>query len=221
MPKLSRSQLSSSCIYSIANAVATEREIKQACLDAKRYGSVSVCVGSSNAPIAREELKQSNIILNAAISYPFGGASIEAKCYEIESAIALGAQEVSMVMQIGRIKSGNFEYAKLEIDSALKACQAIPLTAIIECYYLDDEEKIKICEIAKDSGVAFIQTNSGVDPVGATISDVALIRQCVKQTVGVTAGGGIRSAMDVAAMLEAGANRVSTPSLLQIVQGIE
>lgn len=221
MPKLSRSQIGLSCIYSINNTIATEKEIKIACAEAKRLGAALVCVNGSYVPVAVKELANAALPLSATVDFPFGGASIEAKCNEIVAATNAGAQEIAMVLQMGKIKGGQFDYTKMEIEKALSMCKDTSLTVMMEASYLDDEEKLRVCEIVKSCGATHIQSNTGFGPGGATVSDIALMRQCAGNKLGVTAAGGIRTAMDMAAMLEAGASRVSTAFLVQIVKEIE
>ena len=156
------------------------------------------------------------------IGFPLGATTSFTKAAETEDAILNGAGEVDMVVNVGKIKSGNWDYVKSDIEAVVKAADGKALTkVIIETCLLTDEEKVKVCLIAKDAGADFVKTSTGFSTGGATPEDVALMRKTVGPDMGVKASGGIHNTEEALAMLQAGANRIGASAGIAIVSGLK
>ena len=155
--------------HTLLKADATEAQIAKLCQEAKEYGFASVCVNPGYVPEAAEALKGTDVRVCTVIGFPLGATSSEAKAAETADAIAKGAAEVDMVVNVGRIKSGNWDYVRSDIAAVVNAARGRALTkVIIETCLLTDDEKIRVCEIAKDAGADFVKTSTGFSTGGAT-----------------------------------------------------
>jgi len=200
---------------------ATKKEIIGECAIAKKYGFASVCVNSVNIPIVAEELKGSNIKTCTAIGFPFGATSYLIKALETRDAIASGADEVDMVINIGAVKNGDYCVIEKEIGAVIEAAFPKLVKVVIETFYLTDLEKVKVCKIALKMGAGFVKTSSGYAPRSATVEDVKLMRQTVGSKIGVKAAGGINSKEFALRLVDAGANRLGMSKSVEIVKIIK
>ncbi len=200
---------------------ATVEDIKVLCAEAKEYGFASVCVNSCFVPMCKELLKDTPVKVCTVIGFPLGATTTEIKRSEAEQALNNGAQEIDMVMNIGMLKSGNYDYVFNDINQVVLAVkkQNALCKVIIETALLTDEEKIKACLISKEAKADFVKTSTGFSKGGATAGDVALMKYVVGSTVGVKASGGIRTAEDAAVMIESGADRIGASASVKIVKG--
>ncbi|QSZ28408.1 deoxyribose-phosphate aldolase [Aceticella autotrophica] len=208
--------------YTLLKSNATDNDIKKLCTEAKEYNFASVCINPVYVNFAKNLLERSDIKVCTVIGFPLGANTIKTKTYEAKDAIKNGADEIDMVLNIGRLKSGDFDYIEKEIKAVVKESKALKnviIKVILENCYLTDEEKIRACEIVVHSGADFVKTSTGFGIGGATIDDVRLMRKTVGDNFGVKASGGVRTSEDARLMIKAGANRIGTSSGIQIVKG--
>ena len=202
----------------LLKADATPEQIVKICEEAKTYGCASVCVNSSYVPLVAKELSGSEVKTRCVIGFPLGACTSESKAAETADSIEKGANEVDMVIQIGRAKAGEWDYVKSDIEAVVKAAAGKAIVkVIIETCLLTDEEKIKACQIAKEAGADFVKTSTGFSTGGATVEDIRLMRETVGKDMGVKASGGVRDFEKVQAMIDAGATRIGTSSAAGIL----
>lgn len=199
---------------------ATQDQIAQLCFEARKYGFASVCVNSTNVKLCAELLKGSGVPVCAVIGFPLGAMTTDAKVFEAQQAIRDGASELDMVINVGAVKSRDYELVRNDIASIARACHAgnAILKVIIEAVLLTDEEKVIACQLAKVAGADFVKTSTGFGPGGATAEDVALMRRVVGPNLGVKAAGGIRTLADAQKMIAAGASRIGASASVKILQ---
>ncbi|MFW6280416.1 MAG: deoxyribose-phosphate aldolase [Halanaerobium sp.] len=205
------------------NPTATVEDIKKLCEEAKEHEFASVCVNPIYVPLSAKLLEESSVKVCTVVGFPLGANTTETKSFETRNAVKNGAQEIDMVMNIGAFKSGAYEIFKSDIKAVVDATKTAGVTSdiivkvILETCYLDEEEIVKACEIAKDGGVDFVKTSTGFGSYGARVEDVSLMRKTVGRDVGVKASGGIKNFEDALKMLDAGANRIGASSGVTIV----
>ncbi|MBI1898172.1 MAG: deoxyribose-phosphate aldolase [Acidobacteria bacterium] len=206
--------------HTILRADATREDVLRVCREARRYGFASVCVNGYWVPLVAAELAGSNVKVCTVAGFPLGAMSAEAKRFEAESAVRVGAQEVDMVLNVGALKSGDHDAVKLDIRALVEACHhnGAAVKIIIEAALLNDNEKAVACTLAKLAGADFVKTSTGFGPSGATAHDVALMRQVVGPDIGVKAAGGIRTLEDLKQMTAAGATRIGASASVKIVE---
>jgi deoxyribose-phosphate aldolase len=202
---------------------ATQDQIAQLCYEARKYGFASVCVNPTNVKLCAQLLAGSDVLVCVVVGFPLGATPTEVKVFEAQQAIRDGATEVDMVINIGGLKSRDYELVERDIASIARACHADSaiLKVIIEAALLTDEEKVVACQLAKVAGADFVKTSTGFGPGGATVEDVALMRRVVGPTMGVKAAGGIRTFETAQQMIAAGASRIGASASVKIVQGAE
>jgi deoxyribose-phosphate aldolase len=198
---------------------ATEDQIRKLCDEAKEYHFYSVCVNSGYVPLAASLLNGSDVKVCSVVGFPLGAMLTCAKVYETEMAIKAGAQEIDMVINVGWLKSNDWDAVKNDIEAVFKACGQVPLKVILETCLLTKEEIVKVCTICKEIGVAFVKTSTGFSVAGATVEDVKLMRKTVGDKMGVKASGGIRNRETAEAMIQAGATRLGASAGIAIVSG--
>jgi deoxyribose-phosphate aldolase len=196
---------------------ATNEQLKQLCDEAMEFGFASVCINSGNVTMVREFLKGSSIPVCTVVGFPLGAASTRTKVCETKEAIENGAAEIDMVINIGSLKSRDYSKVKSDIEEVVIAAgkKAI-VKVIIETCLLNDEEKIKACEIAKEAGAAFVKTSTGFSTGGATVEDIRLMRRVVGPSMGVKASGGVGDYKMAMALLDAGACTIGNNSLCRL-----
>ena len=198
---------------------ASRGQIRTLCEEAMQHGFYSVCLNSAQVPYAASCLTDKNVVICAVVGFPLGAGLSDTKAFEAERAIAAGAGEIDMVLNIGWLKEGLLEAVREDIAAVHRACGAVPLKVILETCLLSDEQKVQACEICRDLGVAFVKTSTGFSRSGATAEDVALMRKTVGAGVGVKASGGVRDYPTAVKMIEAGATRLGSSSGIAIVGG--
>jgi deoxyribose-phosphate aldolase len=205
------------------NPTATVDDIKKLCEEAKEHEFASVCVNPIYVPLAAKMLEESSVKVCTVVGFPLGANTTEVKSYETRNAIKNGAQEIDMVMNIGAFKSGAYEIFKADIKAVVDATKKagvssdIIVKVILETCFLDEEEIVKACEIAKEAGADFVKTSTGFGDYGARVEDVSIMRKTVGRDVGVKASGGIKNFEQALEMLDAGANRIGASSGVTIV----
>lgn len=208
--------------HTILKAEATEVEVEKLCTEALEYNFASVCVNPSMVEKAAEILKGSEVKVCTVIGFPLGATTTEVKAFETEDTIKKGATEVDMVINVGKLKEGNLEYVKKDIEAVVNAAKGKALAkVIIETCLLTDEEKITACKLSKEAGADFVKTSTGFSTGGATARDIKLMRETVGPDLGVKASGGVRTNADALAMIENGATRIGASASIAICEGIE
>lgn len=198
---------------------ATEDQIRKLCDEAKEYHFYSVCVNSGYVPLAASLLKGSDVKVCSVVGFPLGAMLTSAKAFETEMAVKAGAQEIDMVINVGWLKSNDWQAVKNDIEAVFNACGDVPLKVILETCLLSKDEIVKVCNICKEIGVAFVKTSTGFSVSGATVEDVKLMRETVGDKMGVKASGGIRDRATAEKMVEAGATRLGASAGIAIVSG--
>lgn len=198
---------------------ATAAQIDRLCDEAKAHHFCAVCVNSSYVPRVAANLQGTPVKVCSVIGFPLGACLTQVKVYEAQQAIAAGAQEIDMVINVGWLKSGEWDAVADDIKQVRAACGATPLKVILETCLLTDEEKVRVCKICVDADVAFVKTSTGFSNGGATLDDVKLMRTTVGPELGVKASGGVRDTVTAAAMIDAGATRIGTSSGIKIIGG--
>lgn len=196
--------------HTVLKASTTEAQLKAVCEEAVKYGFCSVAVNTGMVKKCTEFLKGSDVLTDAAVGFPLGITTIEAKVFEAEEAIKNGAGEIDYVVNVGKVKEGNFDYIKKEMEAITVLCRKYHVTSkvIFENCYLTDEEKVALCKIAKEVRPDFIKTSTGFGPSSATVEDVKLMKEQVGDDIKVKAAGGIRNLETCLAMVNAGAERI-------------
>ena len=194
----------------LLKADATEQEILALCEESKAYDFKSVCINPWFIPVAKKALSGSDVLVCTVIGFPLGSMTTEAKVFEAADALAKGADEVDMVINVSALKDKKDDYVLNEIKKIKETCGKHTLKVIIETCLLTDEEKVRACELAKKAGADFVKTSTGFSKWGAKAEDVALMRKTVGKEMGVKASGGVRTHQDLLDMVEAGATRIGT-----------
>ena len=206
--------------HTLLKTDAQRADVTKLIEEAKAYHFASVCVSPIWVSYVSEALRDTGIKTCTVIGFPQGATPSAVKAFETKQAVADGADEVDMVIAIGRLKDGDDAYVKADIEAVVRAAHGKALTkVIIETCLLTDEEKRRACLLAKEAGADFVKTSTGFAAGGATAADVRLMRESVGEAMGVKAAGGIRSRADAEAMLAAGATRLGTSSGVKIVEG--
>lgn len=199
---------------------ATKNQVKRLCEEAIEYGFHSVCVNSSFVYYCTQLLRGTDVKVCTVVGFPLGAMSTAGKVAETTAAIEDGADEIDMVIHVGMIKSGDWDYVRQDIASVVEASGNNALVKVIlETCLLTEEEKVHACRVCQEAGADYVKTSTGFSTGGATVEDVHLMRQTVQDTMGVKASGGIRTAEDARRMEEAGADRLGTSAGISIVRG--
>lgn len=198
---------------------ATAKEIERLCAEAREHRFHSVCVNSSRVVEAHALLLESDVLVASVVGFPLGGMDADAKRYETELAVDLGADEIDVVLNIGRLKDGDDGHVLRELRDVVEAASDRDVKVILETCLLTREEIIRACHLVVDSGAKFVKTSTGFSKSGATIEDVQLMREAVGKEFGVKASGGIRDRATAEAMIAAGATRLGTSASVAIVTG--
>ncbi|MGI6442468.1 MAG: deoxyribose-phosphate aldolase [Synergistaceae bacterium] len=193
---------------------ASREDITKLCNEAIENSFVSVCVNPAFVSLASDLLKESKVKVCSVIGFPLGSNTTETKVYEAAEAAKNGASEVDMVINVSWLKDGAFDKVKEEIKAVVNAAPNCLVKVIIEACLLNNDEKIKACELSQQAGAHFVKTSTGFSTGGATVEDVALMREVVGSSMGVKAAGGIRDYDTALRMIEAGANRLGTSQLI-------
>ncbi|WP_053942420.1 deoxyribose-phosphate aldolase [Kallipyga gabonensis] len=196
---------------------ADDGAIDRLCREALEYGFRSCCVNSANVARVHDRLKGSDVLTCSVVGFPLGAMSTPAKVFETRQAIQDGADEIDMVINIGKVKSGDMAYVEGEIRALKEACGNKTLKVIMETCLLTDPEKVEVCRAALRAGADFVKTSTGFSTGGARIEDVRLMKETVGDRAKVKASGGIHSREEALAMIEAGADRIGASAGIAIV----
>ncbi|UUD35742.1 deoxyribose-phosphate aldolase [Mycoplasmopsis caviae] len=205
--------------HTYLKADATTKEIDKLLEEAIKYDFKTVCVNSSWVAYCKEKLAKTNIGITSVIGFPLGAMLTNCKAYEAKEAIKAGADEIDMVIQIGKMKMGDYDYVLEDIKAVKKACGKHVLKVIIETALLSETEIKKATEIVMASGAEFIKTSTGFSTRGATLEDVKIMKSVCGDKLLIKAAGGISNKDDMINMTNAGANRFGTSRSVAIVEG--
>ena len=219
---VSREELARMIDSTDVKAAVTESDIEKLCREAVEYGFGCVCVNLVYVKVAARLLKESKVKVCSTIGFPFGVTLMEIKALEAVKAVENGAEELDMVINLGALKSGDYEFVKRDIGAVVcvkRLSEEIIVKVIIETACLTNEEKIIACRLVKEADADFVKTSTGFFGKGAVVEDVRLMRQTVGDDFGVKAAGGIRTYADAMSMIKAGANRIGTSTAVAMIEG--
>ena len=206
--------------HTILKAFAATEDVKDICKEAKEHNFFSVCINPTHIELVKKELEGSNVKVCTVIGFPLGANTPEVKAFETKDAIAKGADEVDMVINIGALKDKNYDLVLRDIKAVVDAADKKALVkVIIETCYLTDEEKKIACELSVKAGTDFVKTSTGFGTGGSTPQDIKLMRDVVGPEIGVKASGGVRNLNDAEAVINAGASRIGASASVAIVKG--
>jgi len=207
--------------HTLLKAEATQEQIEKLCAEAKQFSFASVCVNPTWVKYSSELLQESDVLVCTVIGFPLGASTSAVKAFEVKDAIANGAKEVDMVINIGALKDKKYDVVQADIAAVVEAAKGSALVkVIIEACLLTEEEKVKACELSVAAGADYVKTSTGFSTGGATAEDIALMRKTVGPELGVKASGGVRSLEDMKKMIEAGATRIGASSGVAIMNGL-
>ena len=205
--------------HTVLKATTTSKEVEKLCLEAKEYGFYSVCVNGCFVKECKELLKDSDVKIAAVVGFPLGAMTKTAKVFEAREAIANGANEIDMVINVGKLTEGDSKYVEDEIREIKEAIGKNVLKVIIETCYLNEEQKMLACELSLNANADFVKTSTGFGTAGATFEDVILMKKMVGDNAEVKASGGVKSYETAEKYIELGATRLGTSSGIDIIKG--
>ena len=219
-PKPTRDELARMIDHAVLKPQATPSDLEAACelVRSRRVGCL--CVRPCDVAEAAERLRGGDTLVGTVISFPHGVSSTAAKAAESRQAVADGAAELDMVLNIGRLIAGDLDYVRDDIRTVVDASEGRTVKVIFECCYLSPERIRAACRASLEARAGFVKTSTGFGEYGARVEDVRLMRECVGPNVGVKASGGIRTLDDVLAMIEAGADRLGTSSTAALLDAL-
>lgn len=203
--------------HTILKANATRAQVEKLCDEAAEHGFASVCVNSCWVPLCAERLAGTGVNVCTVIGFPLGAMSTAGKAAEAAAAVADGADELDMVINVGWLVAGEDDLVRDDIAAVVAAAKGRCVKVIIETCLLTDEQKVRACELSAEAGATFVKTSTGFSTGGATVHDVALMAKTVAGRCKVKASGGIHNAAEAQAMIDAGADRIGTSSGIAIV----
>jgi len=206
-PKYSKQKIAKTIDHSLLKPEMTRYEVRQGCEIAKKYDVASVCCKPSDVAFCAEILKGTDVEIGTVVGFPHGSSTTATKVFETKAAIADGATEIDMVLNIGLLKSGLFEEVRSDIKAVVEAAGGKMVKVILENAYLTDDEKVTACKLCEAAGAHYVKTSSGYAPTGATVADVKLMRSSVSPKVKVKSAGGVRTLDALIEMLDAGIER--------------
>ena len=213
------SELASYIDHTLLKPDATRAQLEQLCAEAAEHQFSTVCVNGSRVELAYSLLEDCDVQVCTVVGFPLGAMEADAKRYETEVAVDLGASEIDMVMNVGRFKDGEHDYIVREIRDVVEAADDRVVKVILETCLLTNDEIAKACKLVTQAQAHFVKTSTGFGNAGATLEHVRLMRETVGQFAGVKAAGGVRNADEARAMIEAGATRIGTSHGVTIVAG--
>lgn len=204
--------------HTVLKADTKRSKVKEICEEAIEYGFIAICINSVHVAYAAELLKDSDVKICSVVGFPLGAMTSASKAFETKEAVANGAHEIDMVMNVGALRDGNTDFVKSDIEAVVAAAGDAHVKVILETGLLTDEQKVQACLICKDAGAHFVKTSTGFGPMGATPHDVRLMRETVGDEMGVKAAGGISTFKDAWRVIQAGANRIGASAGIAIVE---
>jgi len=200
--------------YTVLKPEATTSDVEKLCADAIKHSCPAVCVNPWFVPLAKKLLDGSSVAVCTVVGFPLGANSTKSKVLETLIAIEDGAHEIDMVINVGAVKSGDWDYVKKEVLEIRRASEGVVLKVIIETCLLTDDEKKKVTQIIMDAGADYVKTSTGFGSAGATVEDIKLMKKITKTKIKIKASGGIRDAEFAKQLIDAGADRLGCSRLL-------
>lgn len=204
--------------HTLLKPETTKEQITKLCQEARQYDFASVCVNTCYVPLAKELLAGSDVKVCCVVGFPLGAMDTVSKAFEAKTAVANGAQEVDMVINIGALKDKDYDYVTKDIAAVVEASKPAIVKVIIEACLLTDEEKVEACKCSMNAKAEFVKTSTGFSTHGATPEDVALMKKTVGNVCKVKAAGGVRSYDDAMKMIEAGADRLGCSAGIKVME---
>ncbi len=204
--------------HTLLKPEATKEQITKLCQEARQYDFASVCVNTCYVPLAKELLAGSDVKVCCVVGFPLGAMDTVSKAFEAKTAVANGAQEVDMVINIGALKDKDYDYVTKDIATVVEASKPAIVKVIIEACLLTDEEKVEACKCSMNAKAEFVKTSTGFSTHGATPEDVVLMKKTVGNVCKVKAAGGVRSYDDAMKMIEAGADRLGCSAGIKVME---
>lgn len=214
---MTKTELIAICDHTNLSPTATFEDIKALIDEAEKFGAASVCIPPCYVKAAKD-YSEGRVKICTVVGFPLGYNSSSVKAFEARDAILCGADEIDMVINVGEVKRGNYDYVKEEISAVKDACGENILKVIVEACLLSEEEKIQMCRAVTDGGADFIKTSTGFGKGGATFADVELFKKYVGEGVKIKAAGGIGSFEDAEKFAALGADRLGTSRLIKLIK---
>lgn len=218
---MDKKQLGGMMDHTILKATATHEQVAEICREAIEIGAASVCVNPARVAQVKQALAGTDVKVCTVVGFPLGANTPEVKAFETTDAIANGAEEIDMVINIGALKDGDNALVLRDITAVVQAAKGTLVKVIIETCYLTEEEKVTACQLAMQAGADFVKTSTGFGTGGATAADVKLMRATVGNSMKVKASGGMRCYADVVPIIEAGADRLGVSASIIILEGMD
>lgn len=218
--ELTRQQLAKYLDHTNLQPNATAAQIKQTCAEARKYETASVCVNAHWVSLVKEELMGSGVNPIAVVGFPLGATTTAVKKAEAQQAMAAGAMEIDMVINLGELLGKNYAFVQEDIAQVAEVVHQADklLKVIIETSYLNTDQIVKACQIAERAHADYVKTSTGFSSAGAKVADVALMKKTVGERLGVKASGGIHNRQEALAMIAAGANRLGVSATVKILE---
>jgi len=207
--------------HTVLKPDATDDDVRRLCAEAREYDFFSAVVNTHFVPLVAEEVAGTRVKVCSIAGFPLGAVDSEVKAFEARRAVERRADEIDMVINVGAIKAGDWDFVRRDIGLVKKGCGEALLKVIIEAALLIDEEKVEACRAVMESGAQFAKSSTGFGPPGANVHDIRLMRETVGPDFGVKASAGIRTAAAALELVEAGANRIGTSSGVQIMEELK
>ncbi|MDN5307359.1 MAG: deoxyribose-phosphate aldolase [Eubacteriaceae bacterium] len=217
---MTNSEILSHIDHTLLKPFATWTDIQEICKDAIEYQTASVCIPAAFIERIKETYGQ-QLNICTVIGFPLGYSTTETKVFEAKDAIAKGAKEIDMVINIGQLKDGNDDYVQDEIAQIKEAVGDNVLKVIVETCFLTEDEKVRVCKLVTKAGADYIKTSTGFGTGGATMADILLFKKNIGPDVKMKAAGGVKSVDDLIAFIEAGCDRIGTSSAVKMLKGQE
>ncbi len=212
-------QLAKTIDHSLLRPELTEADVIAGCALADKYHVASVCVKPCHVKLAKQQLAGSDVAVGTVVGFPHGNATMATKVFEAQEAVAAGATEIDMVINIGELRSGHADYVRNEIRAVVNAAHPRAIVKVIlENAYLTHDEKVLGCHLVEEAGADFVKTSTGFAPTGATVEDIALMRATVGPQVQVKAAHGVRTLDQLLAVIDAGATRSGATATAAILE---
>jgi deoxyribose-phosphate aldolase len=213
-------QLAKTIDHSLLQPQLTEDEVRAGCELARRYHAASVCVKPCHVRLAAEMLKGSDVLVSTVVGFPHGSSTTATKLAEARQALAEGAVELDMVINVGELRSGHLDYVRDEVKAVCDLAHAhgAKVKVIFENAYLTDEQKVAACRLSDEAGADWVKTSTGFAPTGATVADIKLMRESVSERVEVKAAHGVRTLAAALEMIDAGVTRIGATATATMLE---
>lgn len=220
---LTRAQFAKTIDHSLLQPQLTDEDVRAGCQLAAHYHAASVCVKPYHVKLAKELLANSDVLVSTVVGFPHGSATTATKLAEAEQALTEGAVELDMVINVGQLRAGHYDYVRAEVQGVCDLAHArnAKVKVILENAYLTDEQKVAACKLCDEAGADWVKTSTGFAPTGATVVDIRLMRSAVSARVEVKAAHGVRTLAAALEMIKAGATRIGATATATMIEDFE